>query len=103
MYVLNQPFAPTRLSYLGKIPLMNQAVERGVYYPPKYATHRVLHGMGQTSTVSTPLLLGGIGVAALAFLLWRKKSRGGSGSTRRAARLGAQRALAARQLRELES
>ncbi len=70
----------------------NQALQRG------YLTPIPLSGLGQTSSVSTPLLIGGIALLGLAGFLFFSKRR--SPDRRRIARLAAQRAIATRELRE---
>ena len=72
----------------------NQAMRRGVY-----RGRTRLGGLGQTSTVSSPLLWIGGGLLALAGILYFGKKR--AGGNRQVARLAARRALAAKELREL--
>lgn len=90
MYLFNrQSFS--NLGGLGYRP--NQALQRG------YLTPHALSGLGQTSSVSTPMLIGGVALLGLAgFLFFSKRRR--SPDRRRIARLAAQRALATRELKE---
>lgn len=100
-YVINAQHRGAQMSYLGKVPLLNQAVNRGIYYWPKTTTVRTLQGlrrMGQSSSISTPLLVAGLGILGLAGLMLMRK---GSSRVKRATKLASQRASIDRQLKAL--
>lgn len=102
-YVINAQHRGAQMSYLGKVPLLNQAVNRGIYYWPKTTTVRTLQGlrrMGQSDvTVNMPLLLGGAACLLGAFYLIG--GRGGGSRGRKISRLASQRASIDRRLKAL--
>lgn len=100
MYVL-----PT--SNLGRLAVMaprqNQAVIRGIYYPPRHSTTRTLYqmsGLGDDSLTIDPLYLG-LGVAALLGAFYLIGGRKGGSRGRKIARLSSQRERATEQLKAL--
>jgi LPXTG-motif cell wall-anchored protein len=91
MYLWNRQ----SVSYLGGAGLgyrPNQALQRG------YLTPVALGELGQTSSVNLPLLVGGVALLGVAGWLFFGRRR--SPDKKRIARLAAQRAIAARELRE---